>query len=65
MTTTLVIELMMIAAWMLTGLVCSWAKAEPGQPRLAWAPMAIVLGPLWLKVAAEQAEDLVPETVRS
>ncbi len=64
MTTTLVIELMMIATWMLTGLVSAWVKAAPGQSRLAWAPMAIVLGPLWLKVAAEQ-DELRPEPVRS
>jgi hypothetical protein len=56
---------MMIATWMLTGLVCAWVKAEPGQSRLAWAPMAIVLGPLWLKVATEQVDDLNPQTVPS
>ncbi len=48
------IQLALLIAWMSAGSVIAVARTEAGQPRLQWLPLALILGPLWLAVSAEQ-----------
>lgn len=45
---------LMLAIWVVCGLAAAALLAPPGTPRLAWAPIAVILGPLWVLVALEQ-----------
>lgn len=48
------IQPLLLTAWALSGVgTAAVLTPEPGN-RLAWAPIAIVLGPLWAAVASEQ-----------
>ena len=51
------INLALLAAWILTGATLSVILARPSEPRWASAPMAAVFGPLWLPIALEQRSD--------
>lgn len=46
-------ELLLLSLWMGIGTVASAIWYDPGQSRLAWAPLASILGPLWVPVALE------------
>lgn len=46
--------------WVASGSLLSMVMCKSGEPRCAWIPMAVVLGPFWAVVAAEQ--DGVPLT---
>ena len=49
------IELLLLLTWVGIGVASAVALAPRGPGRLAWAPVAAVLGPLWPAVASEQA----------
>ena len=48
------INVLLLAAWLASGIAIAAARAAPDESRFAWAPMAAFLGPLWLIVANEQ-----------
>ena len=56
------IGILVLTCWFAAGLTATAIRPQPGQPRLAWAPLAIIFGPLWLLIAYElQAPlDLAP-----
>ena len=47
-------NVLLLAAWLISGVAIAAALAGPDESRFAWAPMAAFLGPLWLIVANEQ-----------
>lgn len=47
-------SLMILLAWIALGLASCTFLRQPGEPRLAWAPMAIVFGPMWAVIALER-----------
>ncbi len=53
------IELLLLLTWVGIGVASAVALAPRGPGRLAWAPVAAVLGPLWPAVASEQARARV------
>lgn len=53
-----VFPILFLMLWMVSGLVSAAVLARAGEPRLAWAPVALLLGPLWSAVALEQREGL-------
>ncbi len=48
------ISITILLAWVAVGLIATIVWSEPGEPRFAWAPMAIILGPLWFVITAER-----------
>lgn len=48
------INVLLLATWLISGVAIAAALAGPDESRFAWAPMAAFLGPLWLIVANEQ-----------
>lgn len=48
------INLLVLAAWMVSGAVLSALLADPSGQRWGWAPMGVVFGPLWALVAIDQ-----------
>ena len=51
------INLMVLAIWSGTGVVIAAALTGPSEPNWAWAPLAVVFGPLWILIATEQRDD--------
>lgn len=48
------IPLLVLGLWMASGLLAAIALAAPGEPRTAWFPIALVLGPLWVPVEVDR-----------
>ena len=46
--------LLALLIWSILGVVSAAWMAKPGQPRWAWTPMALILGPMWPAIALEQ-----------
>lgn len=55
------IQIAILVAWALVGVVCA---ALPDRRGLAFAPIAMILGPLWLAVSAEQRQ-LAPASLEA
>lgn len=56
----MLISLFVLTLWAAIGVALAVRSAQPGEPRFAWAPVAIILGPLWAPVALDRrmiAED--------
>lgn len=56
----MITSLLVLALWIAVGLILAVRTARPGEPRFAWAPVAMILGPLWAPVALDRrmiAED--------
>jgi hypothetical protein len=49
-----VIPLVVLLTWIGVGLALAVRTAQPGEPKLAWAPVAVILGPLWAPVALDR-----------
>ena len=50
-------QLLLLAAWSLCGVIVAGVfTPEPGR-RFAWVPMATILGPMWAVIASERATD--------
>jgi len=47
-------SLLLLTLWIGTGLALAVRTAQPGEPKLAWAPIAVILGPLWAPVAFDR-----------
>jgi len=47
-------QVALLLSWMVIGIAVAAVRRAPDEPRLAWAPIAAVLGPLWLVVASER-----------
>ena len=47
---------MIMLVWMALGVVVSMFWRLPDEPRFAWAPIAIILGPIWALIAYERQE---------
>lgn len=43
-----------LALWSTIGLFLAARTAQPGEPRFGWAPVAVILGPLWAPVALDR-----------
>lgn len=43
-----------LAVWSTIGLLLAARTSQPGEPRFAWAPVAVILGPLWAPVAFDR-----------
>lgn len=54
------ISIGILVAWMAVGLITSINRSDLEEPRFAWAPMAMIFGPLWAAVKAEQQQEAVP-----
>ena len=50
-----------LVIWMAMGVTTSAALRKPGEPRWGWAPIASILGPLWIGVAMERRGRSRPE----
>ena len=48
------LDLLIPLTWVLTGVVMSALFADGTASRWRWAPIAAILGPLWLAVAVDQ-----------
>ena len=48
------LDLLIPLSWVLIGVVLSVLLADRTAPRWRWAPIAAVLGPMWLAVAVDQ-----------
>lgn len=46
--------LIVLMLWVGVGLTLAIRTAQPGEPKLAWAPVAVILGPLWAPVALDR-----------
>lgn len=46
-------QLLVLAGWSITG-VAAVALTPRSEPRSAWIPLAVVLGPLWLAIVLER-----------
>jgi len=56
----MIASILVLAMWASIGVVLAIRTAQPGEPRFAWAPVAMILGPLWAPVALDRrmiAED--------
>jgi len=56
----MIISFLVLTLWIAIGIVLAVRTAQPGEPRFAWAPVAMILGPLWAPVALDRrmiAED--------
>ena len=53
------IELLILLTWVGIGVASAVALTPRGPGRLAWTPVAAILGPLWPAVASEQARARV------
>ena len=51
-----------LTAWASSGVATAACCASPGQSKWAWAPMAMILGPLFHSVAAEQRPQAEPDS---
>ena len=47
-------ELLVLMIWSGLGVLIAVAMAQPGEPKLAWAPFAVILGPMWATVAIDR-----------
>lgn len=47
-------SIFLLTAWASIGIVLAVRTAQPGEPRFAWAPVAMILGPLWAPVALDR-----------
>ena len=50
-----------LLAWMVLGLCATCVWSLPGEPRLSWAPMAVILGPLWLVISNERRHQALEQ----
>lgn len=50
------VQLLFLSLWMASGLATAVALPERGESRLAWTPMALILGPQWLGVASDRRD---------
>ena len=48
------LDLLIPLSWVLSGVVLSALLADRTASRWRWAPIAAVLGPMWLAVAVDQ-----------
>ena len=48
------VNLLILASWMVGGAILSMVLSVPPGPRWGWAPMGVVFGPLWALVAVDQ-----------
>ena len=48
------IQVSILIAWVAAGVAAAALIPRPGESRFAFAPIAMILGPLWLAIAAEQ-----------
>ncbi len=46
--------LIVLMLWSGVGVALAARTAQPGESRLAWAPIAAILGPLWAPVAIDR-----------
>ncbi len=56
----MITPLLILMLWAAVGMVLAVRTAQPGEPRFAWVPVAVILGPLWAPVALDRrmiAED--------
>ena len=53
--------LAVFSAWLTSGVVLAWLFAPRPDPWWRWMPIALVFGPLWLAIVAEQQNE--PERV--
>ena len=60
-------SLLILLVWMALGIAASVFWRQPGEPRFAWAPMAITFGPLWALIANErdEASQALPSSAKS
>lgn len=49
------IELIALLTWSSIGITLAALLASPSQSRFEWAPIAAILGPMWLAVAADRS----------
>lgn len=55
------VQIAALVIWMAIGVTASAALRKPGEPRWGWAPIASILGPLWIGVAIERRGRFRPE----
>jgi hypothetical protein len=55
---------LVLAAWNAIGLLLAVRLAQPHEHRLAWAPIAVILGPLWAPVAIDRRRISEDQTAR-
>ena len=48
------INIVLLVAWMLSGILAVTALAPDRESRWQFAPLAVVFGPLWVPIALEQ-----------
>lgn len=46
-----------LAAWAITGGLLAWLFAPKPDPWWRWMPIALVFGPLWVAIVAEQQNE--------
>lgn len=51
------IGLLLLLTWMACGITAAVRLSSPSEPRWAWAPIAAVVGPLWVSVALDQRRE--------
>lgn len=51
-------QFFLFVLWMTIGLIASASAPQPGESRFAWAPLAALLGPLWLTIAQGRREHV-------
>jgi len=44
----------LLLSWMVVGIAAAMMRPHVDEERLAWAPIAMVLGPMWLVVSSER-----------
>lgn len=47
-------RLMILLAWSLSGVILAASLGPRATCRLAWTPVAVILGPMWAFVAVDQ-----------